>query len=100
MATQASPIRTDTGEMSFEEYLEAYNGIHAEWVDGRVCVTSPGTERQGRLSLGSTGVYEPVALGEPPVLRSEMLAGMTIPVSWLWDRPLPATRTVFAEWGP
>ncbi|HEU4882088.1 MAG TPA: Uma2 family endonuclease, partial [Longimicrobium sp.] len=36
--------------MSFEEYLEAYDGVHAEWVEGRVYVMSPGNEPQGRLS--------------------------------------------------
>ena len=36
--------------MSFEEYLEAYDGVHAEWVEGRVYVMSPGNEPHGRLS--------------------------------------------------
>jgi Uma2 family endonuclease len=50
MATQAAPVHADEREMSFEEYLEAYDGVHAEWVDGRVYVMSPGNEPQGRLS--------------------------------------------------
>lgn len=202
MATHVSPVQVDPREMSFEEYLEAYDGVHAEWVRGRVYVMSPGNEPQGRLSrflgaiiqywaelhapgetyvnaypvrlneeiarepdvffiraenaervqgtfvdgavdlvveivspstraedrgvkyyeyeaagvreywlidplrerveayrLGPGGVYEPVALGDPPVLRSEVLTGMWIPAAWLWQRPLPAMRTVFAEWG-
>lgn len=202
MGTHTVPVQVEGPAMSFEEYLEAYDGVHAEWVEGRVYVMSPGNEPQGRLSrfvaaiiqywaeahalgetyvnaypvrlnegvarepdvffirtenaerargtfvdgavdlaveivspstravdrgvkyyeyeaagvreywlvdpmrerveayrLGSAGVYEPVALGEPPVLRSDVLTGMWLPVAWLWQRPLPAMRTVFAEWG-
>lgn len=189
--------------MSFEEYLEAYDGVHAEWVEGRVYVMSPGNEPQGRLSrflaaiiqywadahgglgetyvnayplrlndetarepdvffihrenaerargtfvdgaadlvievvspstravdrgvkyyeyeqagvpeywlidplrerveayrLGAGGVYEPVATGDPPVLRSEVLPGLWIPVAWLWQQSLPLMPAVFREWG-
>lgn len=202
MATHATPVQVDGSTMSFEDYLEAYDGVHAEWVDGRVYVMSPGNEPQGRLSrflasiiqywadahapgetyvnayplrlseetarepdvffiraehadraqgtfvdgaadlvievvspstravdrgvkyyeyeqagvpeywlvdplrerveayrLGSGGVYEPMALGEPPVLRSEVLPGMWISVAWLWQQPLPRMRDVFTEWG-
>lgn len=202
MATQLSPSQIEAQEMSFEEYLEAYDGVHAEWVGGRVYVMSPGNEPQGRLSrflaaiiqywaevhdlgetyvnaypvrlneetarepdvffirkehadrvqgtfvdgavdlaveivspssravdrgvkyyeyeqagvteywlidplrerveayrLGAKGVYEPVALGEPAVLRSEVLPGLWIRIEWLWQRPLPSMRSVFAEWG-
>jgi Uma2 family endonuclease len=201
MVTHAPPVQVDGPAMSFEEYLEAYDGVHAEWVDGRVFVVSPGNEPQGRLSrflatiiqywaeahdlgetyvnaypvrlneqtarepdvffirkehadrahgtfvegaadlvievvspstravdrgvkyyeyeqagvveywlvdplrerveayrLGSGGVYEPVALGDPPVLRSEVLPGMWIPVAWLWQNPLPRMLDVFGEW--
>ena len=187
--------------MSFEEYLEAYDGVHAEWVEGRVYVVSPGNEPQGRLSrflgaivqrwaeehglgetyvnaypvrlnettarepdvffiraehtdrvhgtfvdgaadlvieivspstravdrgvkyyeyeqagvpeywlidpmrerveayrLGAGGVYEARVLGDPAVLRSEVLPGMWIPVEWLWRRPLPRMSDVFREW--
>ena len=201
MATRVAPVHAEEREMSFEEYLEAYDGVHAEWVGGRVYVMSPGNEPQGRLSrflasiiqywadvhalgetyvnaypvrlndqtarepdvffirkenadraqgtfvdgaadlvievvspstravdrgvkyyeyeqagvpeywlvdpmrervevyrLGVGGVYEPLALGDPPVLRSEVLAGMWIPVSWLWQNPLPRMPEVFAAW--
>src|SRR5688500_18919586 len=50
MATQVAPAHAEEREMSFEEYLEAYDGVHAEWVGGRVYVMSPGNEPQGRLS--------------------------------------------------
>lgn len=203
MATHAVPVQVEGPAMSFEEYLEAYDGVHAEWVEGRVYVMSPGNEAQGRLirflgaliqdwaevhgelgetyvntypvrlneevarepdvffirtenaarahgtfvdgavdlaveivspstravdrgvkyyeyeaagvreywlvdplrerveayRLGAGGVYEPIALGDPPILRSEVLPDMWIPVAWLWQRPLPTMRTVFREWG-
>lgn len=51
MATHALPVQVEGSTMSFEEYLEAYDGVHAEWVDGRVYVMSPGNERQSDLSL-------------------------------------------------
>src|ERR1051325_765402 len=46
-------------EISFEEFLTAYDGIHAEWVDGTVHVMSPGNERQSVLTrfLASTLQY-------------------------------------------
>jgi Uma2 family endonuclease len=50
MVTHAPPVQADGPAMSFEEYLEAYDGVHAEWVEGRVYVMSPGNEPQGRLS--------------------------------------------------
>ncbi|HEX6912939.1 MAG TPA: hypothetical protein VF142_21195 [Longimicrobium sp.] len=34
MATHLSAVPVDAREMSFEEYLEAYDGVHAEWVEG------------------------------------------------------------------
>jgi Uma2 family endonuclease len=202
MATHAVPVQEEGPALTFEAYLEAYDGVHAEWVEGRVFVMSPGNEPQGRLSrflgaivqhwaeehglgetyvnayplrlsettarepdvffiraenadraqgtfvdgaadlvieivspstravdrgvkyyeyeqagvpeywlidpmrerveayqLGAGGVYEPMALGEPAVLRSEVLPGMWIAVEWLWRRPLPRMSEVFREWG-
>jgi Uma2 family endonuclease len=202
MAAHAVPVQVEGPAVSFEEYLEAYDGVHAEWVEGRVYVMSPGNERQSDLSLwlaalirywgdrhrlgrtyipnysvklnehtarepdvffvraehanraqgtfvdgaadlvieivspstravdrgvkyyeyeqagvseywlvdpvrerveayrlGAGGVYEPMALGEPAVLRSEVVPGMWIAVAWLWQRPLPRMGDVFGDWG-
>jgi len=49
MGTQAPPLK-GVRSISFEEYLEAYDGVHAEWVDGRVLVMSPGNRSQSRLT--------------------------------------------------
>ena len=201
MATHAVPVQVDGPAMSFEEYLEAYDGVHAEWVEGRVYVMSPGNERQSDLSLwlaavirywgdrhrlgrtyipnysvrlnetrarepdvffvrtehlervhgtfvegaadlivevispstgaidrgvkyyeyeeagvpeywlvdplrervevyrlGARGDYERVNLGDPEILRSEVLVGMEIPVEWLWQNPLLPLHEVFDAW--
>lgn len=201
MATNAASILPD--RISFEEYLTAYDGIHAEWVDGQVYVVSPNTDRHSKISrflimalqcyaeekglgevfipafpmrianrragrepdvffvskehldrnrggflegaadlvievtstatrtvdrnekyteyeqagvreywlidperkkvdayrLGSDGRYKAVPLGEPATLRSEVLAGMWLPVEWLWRDPLPHLTAVQREWG-
>ncbi|HEX8320254.1 Uma2 family endonuclease [Longimicrobium sp.] len=200
MSTQA-PLQLDARTLSFEEFLEAYDGVHAEWVDGRVRLVSPGNERQSDLSLwlgalvrywadlhdlgrtylpnysmklsdgtarepdvffvrsehldrvrgtyvdgpadlvieilspstrgvdrgekfyeyeqagvaeywlidpareaaeayrlDASGRYELVALGDPAVLRSNVLPGLEIPAPWLWQKPLPSLPWVFRQW--
>jgi Uma2 family endonuclease len=57
MSTQA-PLQLDARTMSFEEYLEAYDGVHAEWVDGRVLVMSPGNRSQSRLTRFLSAVLQ------------------------------------------
>jgi Uma2 family endonuclease len=200
MTAQSLPVASPE-TITFEEFLAGYDGVHAEWVDGKVHVMSPGNERQSALTgflhaiiqywadvhdLGQTYVpafsvkvtdrrarepdvffvrrenleqvhgthvngpvdlvieiispesrgrdrgdkyydyeqagvreywlidpiaqrvesyrlgadgYDVAALGEPPVLRSEALPGMSIPVSWLWMKPLPKLPWVYKEWG-
>jgi Uma2 family endonuclease len=44
MATQSAPAAV-AGTMSFEEFLTAYEGIRAEWVDGSVLPMSPSSDR-------------------------------------------------------
>jgi Uma2 family endonuclease len=190
-----------SAEMGFEEYLAAYDGVHAEWVDGRVTVEDGWTVRHARVKrfltcvlqiwaeehdggqtymapftlklgeavarepdvfflrpenqrrvtetyvdgpadlaieiasgasharargekwrdyeaagvgeywlidperctaeawrLDASGRYDPVVLGTPPVLRSEALPGMEIPVAWLWRTPTVPLTDVVASW--
>ncbi len=53
MATQRAPLPTEgipvVSGMSFEEFLVAYEGIHAEWVDGEVVVMSPNSLQHSEL---------------------------------------------------
>lgn len=54
MSTQSlAPAPNDT--ITFEDFLSSYDGVHAEWVDGRVYLMSPGNTPQSRLTrfLGS-----------------------------------------------
>jgi Uma2 family endonuclease len=208
MATRRVPyvppnLPVVSGEtMSFEEFLVAFDGVHAEWVDGKVHVMSPGNAQQSRLGLflssiiqywaeehdlgevyvppftvrtrpgagrepdvffvrrehlgrvhetyveapvdlvieisgaesrgrdrgekfyeyeeagipeywridperstveayrlGEGGTYEETPPGDPPVLRSEVLPGLWIPVEWLWQMPLPKQTWVHRQWG-
>ena len=57
MATQ-SPVRVEARTVSFEEFLEAYDGVHAEWVDGRVLFMSPGNRSQSRLTRFLSAVLQ------------------------------------------
>lgn len=77
--------------VKYYEYEQA--GVPEYWL------VDPLRERVEAYRLGEGGVYEPVALGEPPVLRSEVaLPGMWIPAEWLWRNPLPRMPEVFEEW--
>jgi Uma2 family endonuclease len=49
MAAAALAVAAQPG-LTFEEFLTAYDGIHAEWVDGKALVMSPGNTPQPRLT--------------------------------------------------
>jgi Uma2 family endonuclease len=202
MMATGEPAVLAPPEITFEDFLASYDGVHAEWVDGQVHVMSPGNQSQSRLTrflsgilqlwaeahdagevfvppftlrlsgragrepdvffvrtehadrvkgtyvegpadlvveivspssrgtdrgdkyyeyeqagvseywlidpereeievyrLRANGRYEPVDLGLPEALRSEVLSGLTIPVAWLWQQPLPKLAWVQREWG-
>ena len=54
MATRLAPS-ADT--LSFEEFLEAYDGVHAEWVDGQVYVMSPVLDRNQDIADWLTALF-------------------------------------------
>jgi Uma2 family endonuclease len=201
MATETLQAPVSASQISFEDFLSAYDGVHAEWVDGTVFVMSPGNTPQSRLTrflsgiiqiwaeehqlgealiaplsvrmetsarepdvfffrrehmdrvhktfvdgppdlvieiisrdtrgvdrgekfyeyeqarvpeywlidpdrrkvesyrLGADGAYEAVATGEPETLRADALPGMSLPVAWLWQEPLPRVSQVQKAWG-
>jgi len=45
----ATIIAPSTGTLTFEEFLDVYDGVHAEWVDGKVFVKIPNNTRHTRL---------------------------------------------------
>jgi Uma2 family endonuclease len=49
MAVEALAVAA-TPDLSFEEFLTAYDGVHAEWVDGKACVMSPNTDRHSQVA--------------------------------------------------
>ncbi len=75
MATRLS-LPDDT--LSFEEFLEAYQGVHAEWVDGQVFVTTPAKPHHFRLTRFLSSVIQSYAedrglgevFGEPVTMRT------------------------------
>jgi Uma2 family endonuclease len=45
------------------------------------------------------GRFQPVALGDPPVIRSEVMPGLWIDTRWLWKDVPPAQFEVYRAWG-
>ena len=80
MATRLGPA-TDT--LSFEEFLDAYEGVHAEWVDGRVFVMTPSTPDHWRLTRFLSAILQAYAedrglgevFGEPLTMRTNVRTG-------------------------
>ncbi|HEU0302654.1 MAG TPA: Uma2 family endonuclease, partial [Longimicrobium sp.] len=57
MAMHEAPVLAPAG-LSFEDYLTAYEGVHAEWVDGQVHVMSPGNKRSSLLTRFLSSVIQ------------------------------------------
>lgn len=80
MATRLAPSG-DT--LTFEEFLRVYEGVHAEWVDGRVHVMTPGSPNHWRLTRFLATMLQWYAeehglgevLGEPVTMRTNARAG-------------------------
>jgi Uma2 family endonuclease len=59
----------------------------------------PDRKKVESYRLGTDGTYEAVPAEDPETLRSEALPGMSIPVQWLWQEPLPRVSAVQKAWG-
>ncbi|MEW5930879.1 MAG: Uma2 family endonuclease [Gemmatimonadota bacterium] len=57
MAIQVSPEA-----MSYEDFLKAYDGVHAEWVGGKALVMSPASERHQKISVFLTTLLNLLAV--------------------------------------
>lgn len=75
MATQAAYV---PGRISFEEFLTAYDGVRAEWVDGEVVEMSPASDRhQDILELLAAALRQYVERTGAGIVRLQQL-GMHI----------------------
>jgi Uma2 family endonuclease len=105
MAGHAYPLVAPATEMSFEEFLVAYDGVHAEWVDGRVQVMSPGNDRQSRLTRFLASVIQDWAeahdLGEvfvpPYTVRTREGAGREPDVFFVRAEHLDRVHGTYVE---
>ena len=76
--------------VKYYEYEEA--GVPEYWL------VDPRRERVEVYRLSARGDFERVSLGDPEVLRSEVLPGMELPVAWLWEVPLKGLDEVIDAW--
>lgn len=94
--------------ISFEEFLTAYDGVHAEWVDGKVFVMSPGNERQSRLTRFLASIIQDWAeardLGEvfvpPYTVRTREGAGREPDVFFVRREHLDRVHGTYVEGPP
>jgi Uma2 family endonuclease len=59
----------------------------------------PDRKKVEAYRLGTDGTYEAVPTGDPETLRADALPGMSLPVAWLWQEPLPRVSQVQKAWG-
>jgi Uma2 family endonuclease len=74
----------------FREYEQA--GVREYWI------IDPLQRRAEVYRLSETGTCEPVSLGEPPRLRSEVIPGLWIDPAWLWSQEIDEW-VAYEEWG-
>jgi len=86
--TLAAPAATD--RISFEEFLSAYDGVHAEWIDGEVTLMTPNTDQHSRLLRFLSGILQPYA-------EEKQLGEVFVPAyaMWLGDRRAGREPDVF-----
>ena len=48
--------------------------------------------------LGKNGIYRLMNVGADGIFRSQVLKGLWLQVSWLWQLPLPPLMTVLKSW--
>ena len=82
--------RTRDRTEKFREYERA--GVREYWL------IDPLQRTAEIYRLSGSGVYEPVPLGEPPRLRSEVIPGLWIDPEWLWADE-PDEWVAYEEWG-
>lgn len=75
-----------------EKFMEyAQGGVHEYWI------IDPEVETVEVFRLAS-GAYEPVPLGDPPRVTSEVIPGLWIDPAWMWAEK-PNEWAAYREWG-
>lgn len=82
--------RTRDRRDKLAEYAEA--GVGEYWI------IDPMRKTAEVYRLAAGGGYEQVAAGDPPLLRSEVIAGLYIDPAWLWMDE-PDEWMAYEEWG-
>jgi Uma2 family endonuclease len=79
----------DRGE-KFYEYEQG--GVLEYWL------IDPARKQAEFYALGKNGIYRLMNVGEDDIFRSQVLKGLWLQVSWLWQSPLPPLMTVLKSW--
>ncbi len=79
----------DRGE-KFYEYEQG--GVREYWL------IDPVRKQAEFYALGKNGIYRLMNVGEDGIFRSQVLKGLWLQVSWLWQVPLPPLMTVLKSW--
>jgi Uma2 family endonuclease len=74
----------------FLEYAAA--GVREYWI------IDPDAETVEVYRLSTSGTYEPVPLGNPPRVNSEVIPGLWIDPAWMWAKR-PNEWVAYREWG-
>lgn len=75
-----------------EKFVEyAQGGVREYWI------VDPDAETVEVFRLVS-GAYEPVPLGDPPRVTSEVIPGLWIDPAWMWAKK-PSEWAAYREWG-
>jgi Uma2 family endonuclease len=79
----------DRGE-KFYEYEQG--GVREYWL------IDPVRKQAEFYALGKNGIYRLMNVGEDGIFRSQVLKGLWLQVSWLWQTPLPPLMSVLKSW--
>jgi Uma2 family endonuclease len=52
------PVQVSAAAMSYEDFLRAYDGVHAEWVNGEVVPMTPVSPRHQQVALFLSALFQ------------------------------------------
>ena len=52
------PVQVSAAAMSYEDFLKAYDGVHAEWVNGEVVPMTPVSPRHQQVALFLSALFQ------------------------------------------